>query len=123
MPPRSKLNGKGYNVKQRLAQLLENMKNASIVIVGDVMLDEYIIGDSKRISPEAPEPVIEEEERRHVPGGAANVAVNATELGAKASLIGIVGNDPDGGIFCDKLAEKGVDPSTVIASGDRPHLP
>ena len=107
-------------MKKRLAQLLKDIGDSSIVIIGDLMLDEYIIGDSNRISPEAPEPVIEEQERSHVPGGAANVAVNATVLNADARLTGILGNDTEGEIFLTRLADLGVGTDGIIAADDRP---
>ena len=101
-------------MKKRLAGLLKDIASSSVVIVGDVMLDEYIIGDSSRISPEAPGPVIDEKERIALPGGAANVAVNVTSLGANALLFGIVGNDPEGEIFKTGLREAGVDDSRIV---------
>lgn len=107
-------------MKTRLAKLLEAIASSHIIVIGDVMLDEYIIGDSNRISPEAPEPVIEERERAYVPGGAANVAVNATSLGGKASLFGVVGVDTDGAVFRKRLVESGVDDSGVLIDRNRP---
>ncbi len=107
-------------MRQHLAGILDNMKSAAVAVVGDVMLDEYIIGDSERISPEAPQPIISERERRHVPGGAANVAVNITTLGAKVKLFGIIGNDIEGRLLCDELQRRGVDPSQLIICEDRP---
>ena len=72
------------------------MKNPSILIVGDVMLDRYWFGDVNRISPEAPVPVVligRNEERL---GGAANVARNVAALGASCSLLGVIGDDEAG---------------------------
>ena len=91
-----------------------------MVVVGDVMLDEYIIGDSDRISPEAPEPIIAEQERRYVPGGGANVAVNITALGAQARLFSITGDDEEGAKFRSILTASGVDDSGIITVTDRP---
>lgn len=68
----------------------------NLLVVGDVMLDKYYEGDSCRISPEAPVPVVNVNKVEYRPGGAANVALNAAMLGAKVTLIGIVGKD-DGG--------------------------
>ena len=64
-----------------------------LLIVGDVMLDRYWFGDVSRISPEAPVPVVKVERSEERPGGAANVARNAAALGAKVSLLALVGND------------------------------
>ncbi len=107
-------------MKSRLAKLLEDIASVSVTVIGDIMLDEYIIGDSNRISPEAPEPVIEERERSHVPGGAANVAVNAVCLGAQANLFGIVGDDEDGVTFRQRLKAAGVGDEGIISVPGRP---
>ena len=96
-------------MRKRLAKLLDDMSSSSVIVVGDVMLDEYIIGDSERISPEAPAPIITEHGRKYVPGGAANVAANITSLKAQAHLFGVVGDDPDGEQFRKLLLESGVD--------------
>lgn len=107
-------------MKKLLARLLADIRSARVIVVGDVMLDEYIIGDSERISPEAPQPIIAERERRHVPGGAANVAVNVTALGAKVFLYGVVGDDLEGKLLCSELKKRGVDSSCLLVSKDRP---
>lgn len=107
-------------MKQRLAGLLERITNASIVVAGDVMLDEYIIGDAERISPESPHPIVDERERAYVPGGAANVAVNAAAIGAHATLFSVIGDDPEGEAFRCELASRGVDDGGVITADNRP---
>ena len=67
-----------------------------VAVVGDMMLDQYILGDVARISPEAPVPVVHVTgETRHA-GGAANVAVNIASIGATAVIVGTTGDDPDG---------------------------
>ncbi|GLS90838.1 bifunctional protein HldE [Psychromonas marina] len=66
---------------------------AQVLVVGDVMLDRYWHGPTGRISPEAPVPIVKVEQIEERPGGAANVALNVAALGAKARLIGLVGND------------------------------
>ncbi|MCE5251175.1 D-glycero-beta-D-manno-heptose 1-phosphate adenylyltransferase [bacterium] len=107
-------------MRKRLAMLLDDIVTASVTVVGDIMLDEYIIGDSHRISPEAPEPIIEEHERMYVPGGAANVAVNISALGARAHLISIIGDDSDGDRFRTTLSGSGVDTSGLVTVPGRP---
>jgi len=71
----------------------QTLQNARVLVVGDVMLDRYWYGSVERISPEAPVPVVKvlrEEDRL---GGSANVAFNVASLGAKASLLSVVGED------------------------------
>ena len=107
-------------MRKRLAGILEDMKAASVAVVGDLMLDEYIIGDAERVSPEAPHPVIAERERRSMPGGAANVAVNATALGATVHLFGVIGGDPEGETLCRELTARGVGTGGLLVMEGRP---
>lgn len=72
---------------------LPDFSQASVLVVGDVMLDRYWFGDASRISPEAPVPVVKIQELDERPGGAGNVALNLAALGAKVTLIGITGQD------------------------------
>jgi D-glycero-beta-D-manno-heptose-7-phosphate kinase len=79
--------------KQRAAELLSQLSKRTVVVLGDVMLDEFIWGDVSRISPEAPVPVVEiRRESTHL-GGAANVLMNLAALGSKTCVIGVVGKD------------------------------
>ena len=75
------------------ARVLPETSDARILVVGDVMLDRYWFGDVSRISPEAPVPVVRMTRSEDRPGGAANVARNASALGAQVSLLSVVGND------------------------------
>ena len=75
---------------------LDFLDRISILIVGDVMLDRYLWGDIRRISPEAPVPIVEIHRETHTAGGAANVANNLAALGVKCELFGLVGNDTNG---------------------------
>ena len=82
--------------KERAQDLIQTMRDRKIVVLGDVMLDEFIWGDVSRISPEAPVPVVEiRRESVHL-GGAANVLANVVALGPQACVIGVVGNDSAG---------------------------
>jgi rfaE bifunctional protein kinase chain/domain len=82
--------------RQRAEKLIRAMRDCRIVVLGDVMLDEFIWGDVTRISPEAPVPVVDiRRESVHL-GGAANVLANLLALGAKACVVGVVGDDPAG---------------------------
>lgn len=76
-----------------LPQTLPDFSQADVLIIGDVMLDRYWFGDTTRISPEAPVPIVKINNRDHRPGGAANVALNIAALGANVTLLGVVGED------------------------------
>ncbi len=79
--------------KIRLRELLEQITRTRVLVIGDVMLDQFIWGRVSRISPEAPVPVVEFDRESFMPGGAANVARNLTALGGQAELFGVVGQD------------------------------
>jgi rfaE bifunctional protein kinase chain/domain len=91
-----------------------------ILIVGDVMLDEYVQGEVRRISPEAPVPVLEADQRTYAPGGAANVAANVASLGAQVHFGGLVGQDHAATELCRLLKEKGIDVSGLVKDENRP---
>ncbi|MGD9627991.1 MAG: D-glycero-beta-D-manno-heptose-7-phosphate kinase [Pyrinomonadaceae bacterium] len=92
--------------------------NARVLVIGDVMLDRYWWGSVTRISPEAPVPVVRLDRTSTAPGGAANVAVNISALGASTSLIGFVGKDEEADQLRNALAERSVaaDKLMTIAS-------
>src|SRR5215813_4210884 len=77
----------------RLRSLIESFKDKRILVIGDIVADEYLIGRPTRISREAPVLILELDQERIIPGGATNVAVNACSLSAEAFLAGVVGND------------------------------
>ncbi len=97
------------------------LHKARVLIVGDVMLDNFIYGDVNRISPEAPIPVLSYRSRKSMPGGAANVAQNVLSLGASATLIGVAGRDI-GGTDLRRLLEgkRGGDRHCILDDDDRP---
>src|SRR5580704_1230510 len=78
---------------QSLIGLLDGFHAARVLVLGDVMLDRYVYGSVERISPEAPIPVMSVERSIDMPGGAANVVRNVAAMGARAILVGVVGND------------------------------
>jgi D-beta-D-heptose 7-phosphate kinase/D-beta-D-heptose 1-phosphate adenosyltransferase len=84
-----------------------------ILIIGDVMLDQYVSGSVSRISPEAPVPVVKVEKEWSTLGGAANVAANVASLGAQAVLIGLVGDDVSSASIQEKCAEQGIEQHLV----------
>lgn len=86
-----------------------NFSSARILVVGDVMLDQYWSGDTVRVSPEAPVPVVRVKKNQGRAGGAANVAMNAAALGAKVGMVGIIGQDEAGDALDQLLLEAGVE--------------
>jgi len=95
--------------------LVRRFAGVRVVVLGDLMLDRYITGRVRRISPEAPVPVVEVERTFERPGGAANVAANVRALGAVTTVIGLIGTDPDGDRLRAVLAEAGLSSEGVIA--------
>jgi D-beta-D-heptose 7-phosphate kinase/D-beta-D-heptose 1-phosphate adenosyltransferase len=87
---------------------LPDFTKASILVVGDVMLDRYWFGDAARISPEAPVPVVKVKQIDDRPGGAGNVALNIAALGAKVTLLGVTGNDEAANILTEQLTANNV---------------
>ncbi len=88
-----------------------------ILVIGDVMLDKYIHGSVERISPEAPVPIVHATRRTQQPGGAANVAMNVAGLGARATAVGLVGDDEDGASLSALLQSGGVDAHLIAVPG------
>ena len=93
---------------------LEDFSSVRLLVVGDVMLDRYWFGEVSRISPEAPVPVVKVERSEERPGGAANVARNAAALGAKVSLLALVGKDEPGASLKRLIKDDGIDASLHI---------
>ena len=105
---------------QSLHSWLPKLANATVLCIGDVMLDQYVYGDVERVSPEAPIPVLNVGRRTHAIGGAGNVVCNITALGAAAQLVSVVGDDTSGNQVRDLLAGMdGIDPQ-LLADADRP---
>src|SRR4030088_2884255 len=78
----------------RLDQILDQFPSKRVLVIGDLMLDEFAWGRVSRISPEAPVPVVEVLRESYYPGGAANVARNVREFASSAMVMGVVGEDP-----------------------------
>lgn len=100
--------------------LLRGMAQCRVIVVGDLMLDEYLWGEIGRISPEAPVPVMHLGRLEHALGGAANVARNAAALGARVSAIGVIGADRDGALLVEELGRAGIDHEGVLVERTRP---
>ncbi len=92
------------------------------LVIGDVMLDRYLIGDVGRISPEAPVPIVLLNQQNERAGGAANVAANLALLGIKTHIIGCVGNDNEAKTLLDLLSKLGVDTNGICTSKNRPTI-
>jgi D-glycero-beta-D-manno-heptose-7-phosphate kinase len=96
-----------------IANLLNKFAKLRIVVIGDIMLDHYIMGDATRISPEAPVPVVSVARDTYVPGGAANVANNFAGLGVPTNLIGSYTNDPESVLLNEVLSDRGIQLSPI----------
>ena len=105
---------------KRLNTLKAGFKDLKIAVVGDMMLDCYFWGDVKRISPEAPVPVVEVENEFYRFGGAANVALNIIKLGGTPLPVGVIGPDNYGAIFSSLVKETGISSDGVIVDDSRP---
>lgn len=105
--------------KEEIAKLFKNIHNLHVVVVGDVMLDNYWWGEVERISPEAPVPVVMLKKRESRLGGAANVAMNCKALGAKVTLASVAGKDHEGHLLKDMAKSEGIDTSLLMLSSER----
>ena len=102
-----------------LLSVIDRFAGLNIWVVGDLMLDEYVMGAVERISPEAPVPVVRVRDTEYRLGGAANVARQVATLGAKVKLAGVIGTDGAGDDFLRLCADSGIDTTAVIRLADR----
>lgn len=100
-------------------ELLAVFRTKSIMVVGDVMIDAYITGKVTRVSPEAPVPIVNLENRDARLGGAANVALNLQSLGATPILCSVVGNDSEAALLKQLLTEKKMSDKGIVSSSQR----
>jgi D-beta-D-heptose 7-phosphate kinase/D-beta-D-heptose 1-phosphate adenosyltransferase len=103
-----------------LADVQQALSQIRVLVAGDVMLDEYLIGAVSRISPEAPVPVVDVKGRRYVAGGAGNVAANVASLGATVTLLGVCGTDRNAELLDQVLSEAGVHERKLVACATHP---
>lgn len=103
-----------------ISQILEAAPTHAVAVLGDLMLDEWMIGDASRISPEAPVPIVRLCHRKIAPGGAANVVMNLRSLGAPVFVAGVVGDDSSGHSLAQALADSGADVSGLVFDASRP---
>ena len=99
-----------------IRQSLETIECPHLLVIGDLMLDHYSWGEVDRISPEAPIPIMKVKKEDQRLGGAGNVVMNLTTLGAEVSVCGVTGKDVTGDIINKLLSENEVDCSGVIVS-------
>jgi D-beta-D-heptose 7-phosphate kinase/D-beta-D-heptose 1-phosphate adenosyltransferase len=100
--------------KTRASEILRALRDRNVLVLGDVMLDEFVWGDVTRISPEAPVPVVDVRRESVHLGGAANVLANLVALGARGSVVGVVGNDAAGERLRTGLCELGTVDQLVV---------
>ncbi len=103
-----------------LQKVFDDMDSLHVIVIGDVMLDNYSWGHVERISPEAPVPVVSLTRRESRLGGAANVALNCRALGAKVTLASVIGDDSEGVTLVKLAAEAGIDTDLIMKSWRRP---
>jgi len=104
----------------KVRKIQQDGRVPNILVIGDLMIDNYIIGDATRLSPEAPVPVVNVKKEFSTLGGAANVAQNLYAFGAKISLAGITGDDADASRLIDILGEEGINADGVLKDASRP---
>ena len=108
------------DIKQELLQFIPRLAGHHILVVGDLFLDEYLVGQATRLSREAPIPVLEFVRRFYVPGGAANPAHNLCALGGQSTVVGLIGRDAEGVQLLAELRQVGIDPGGVVTDESRP---
>jgi D-beta-D-heptose 7-phosphate kinase/D-beta-D-heptose 1-phosphate adenosyltransferase len=106
--------------KQRAKEILNDIVGRNILVLGDVMLDEFVWGDVTRISPEAPIPVVDVQRESVHLGGAANVLANLISLGARASVTGVVGKDRAGEQLRSTLSQITSQDGNLVSDESRP---
>ena len=103
-----------------LQTVVPQLANHHILVVGDLFLDEYLIGQALRLSREAPIPVLEFKEQRRLPGGGANPSVNIVALGARVTQVGVIGDDDAGQALMNLLTERKIGVEGIVVDPDRP---
>ena len=104
---------------QRADAIIQGFESTRIMVIGDIMIDQFVIGQVNRISPEAPVPVVKFQHEEFRLGGAANVAHNIRKLGGGVSLLGVLGSDDAGTQLLAELKRASIDPSDVFSERER----
>ena len=105
--------------QQRLGELVRSFPRRRVVVVGDLVADQFLYGEISRVSREAPVLILRHERTETVPGGAANCAANLASLGARTAVVGTVGRDPSGAALVERLRESGVDCAGVVEAQEQ----
>ena len=106
--------------RERYEEIVRGFARGSVLVVGDLMMDEYLRGAVRRISPESPVMIVEVEGEEFKPGGAANVASNLLDLGARVMVAGVVGEDEIGRLLKAELEQRGMGTGGILADPSRP---
>src|SRR5579863_35972 len=112
--------GSWMEIVMRAEALLKSIPTRNILVVGDVILDEYLWGTVRGISPEGPVPVVEIRQQTFAPGGASNVAANIASLGGNVNLVGVVGVDTQATTLLELFSQKPRISTYLFSSPDRP---
>ena len=109
-----------YSNGEALKRCVDELSDTKVVVVGDILMDEYVWGDVSRISPEAPVPVVEVKQETKMLGGAANVVNNIASLGGTPILVGVIGDDQTGREIVDTMMQQGLRTDGIIREPGRP---
>jgi len=109
-----------YSNGDALRRYVDGLSDTKVVVVGDILMDEYVWGDVSRISPEAPVPVVEVKQETKMLGGAANVVNNIASLGGTPILVGVIGDDQTGREIVDTMMQQGLRTDGIIREPGRP---
>ncbi len=99
-----------------MLERFSKVSDLNIIVLGDIILDEYINGSITRMSAEAPIPIVDKNDMHHVLGGSANVAANLKSLGAQPILVGMIGDDQHGSIIKNKLEDHNIPTADIITA-------
>ena len=107
---------------KKLKNIISKFNSVKILVIGDLILDQFIWGKVSRISPEGPVPVVWVDHESFMPGGASNVASNIRSLGGEVAVLGVIGEDQWGSILTQELENKNIDAQGVIIDPNRPTI-
>ncbi|MGH0028312.1 MAG: D-glycero-beta-D-manno-heptose-7-phosphate kinase [Myxococcota bacterium] len=106
--------------RRRLERLIDDFSDLHLLVIGDLVLDEYVTGEVDRVSPEAPVPVVHVRQESAMLGGAANAARNVVALGGAVDCCSVIGDDEAGRAIRDRVKHLGIDPEGLVAVPGRP---